>query len=166
MIDVTCPDCGVRQPVAGEKAGKEVFCESCGARFSAVPESGGASAGYDWEGHPLWRNYFWQVVLGVPLIAVFGVGFLILIPCWLRRLSLHYTVTGTHIIARRGIFSVHTVQIAVKDIRSIDIRASLFQRVLGIRQVDISTAGNAGIELSLFGVPRDVAEAVQALQRK
>ncbi len=166
MIDVTCPDCGVRQPVAVDKAEKAVFCESCGARFTAVPDAEEAPRGYTWAGHPLWRNYFWQLVLGVPLIALFGAGFLILIPCWLRRISLHYDITETHVVARRGILSVHTVQIAVKDIRSIDIRATLFQRVLGIRQVDISTAGNAGIELSLYGVPRSVAEAVQALQRK
>jgi len=65
-----------------------------------------------------------------------------------------------------GIFSVNTIQIAVKDIRSIEIRASFFHRLLGVREILISTAGNAGVELTMHGIPDEVADTIQKLQRK
>ncbi|OQA88030.1 MAG: Bacterial membrane flanked domain protein [bacterium ADurb.Bin236] len=119
-----------------------------------------------WEGNPLWRYYFWQTFFGVVLTPVFGIGLLLLLGVWIRRITYKYQVTGSHIIARIGIFSVNTIQIAVKDIRSIEIRASFFHRLLGVREILISTAGNAGVELTMHGIPDEVADTIQKLQRK
>ena len=170
MSQVVCPSCGLSQPVAEEKIGREVYCEECGKKFTAeglAQEAAAAAAPeYVWEGSPLWRYYFWQTFFGVLLIPAFGIGLLLLLGVWIRRITYKYQVTGSHIIARIGIFSVNTIQIAVKDIRSIEIRASFFHRLLGVREILISTAGNAGVELTMHGIPDEVADTIQKLQRK
>ncbi len=170
MIDVTCPYCGARQPVDEARAGREIYCESCGAKFpvpaaeepAAVksPEAGA----FHWEGRPVRRDQLGMWVLGIVLLPVFGVGLIFLAIALVHQYSRHYTVTQRHIVTRHGILSIDTRQIAVKDIRSIDVQATVWQRLLGIRRVEVSTAGTEGVDVALLGIPTQIAEAIQHLQ--
>ena len=166
MMEVNCPHCGARQPVSREKLGTEVFCESCGGKFRIAGEEAPAGGGgFRWEGRPMHRNWLGQWVLGILLAPVI-VGLFLILDCLIRRWSRHYTINPSHIISKEGIFTVHTTQIAVKDIRSIDIRASFIQRLLGIRSVYIGTSGPDGVEMSLLGLPAGVAAEIQKLQAR
>ena len=104
-------------------------------------------------------------ILGIVLLPV-GVGLIFLVKALLHQYGRYYTITSTHIITRHGILSVDTRQIAVKDIRSIEVQATLWQRMLGIRRVEIATAGTEGVDVALLGIPAEIAEAVQHLQIK
>jgi membrane protein YdbS with pleckstrin-like domain len=176
MIDAICPYCGAHQPVDESRAGREIYCESCGAKFrvpaagepvaesAAAPLSG--PEGFHWEGRPVRREQLGMWILGIVLLPVFGVGLLFLGKALLHKYSRHYTVTQTHIITRHGILSIDTRQVAVKDIRSIDVQATVWQRLLGIRRVEVSTAGTEGVDVSLLGIPANIANAIQHLQIK
>ncbi len=176
MIDTTCPSCGARQPVDESRAGREIYCESCGAKFR-VPAAGEPAAktaaapsaepvGFHWEGRPVRRDQLGVWILGIALLPVYGAGLIFLGKALLHRYSRHYTVSETHIITRHGILSIDTRQIAVKDIRSIDVQATMWQRMLGIRRVEISTAGTEGVDVALLGIPAEIADAIQQLQLK
>ncbi len=172
MIDVSCPYCNVRQPVDETRAGREIYCQSCGARFEVAEAAAAAAAlpaqaagDFHWEGRPVWRAQLGAWVLGIALLPV-GVGLIFLGKALLHKYSRYYTVTSTHIITRHGILSVDTRQIAVKDIRSIEVLATLWQRLLGIRTVEIATAGTEGVDVALLGITAEIAEAVQHLQVK
>jgi membrane protein YdbS with pleckstrin-like domain len=173
MIDAICPYCGARQPVDESRAGHEIYCESCGAKFKVVAtatERAAASAATDglfhWEGRPVRRDCLGMWILGILLLPVFGVGLIFLGIALFHQYSRHYTVTQTHIVTRHGILSIDTRQIAVKDIRSIDVQATVWQRLLGIRRVEISTAGTEGVDVALLGIPAQIADAIQHLQLK
>lgn len=173
MIDATCPYCGAHQPVDETRAGQEIYCESCGAKFRVAAASAGdpaASAAtngeFHWEGRPVRRDQLGMWILGIVLLPVFGVGLIFLGKALLHMYSRHYTVTATHIVTRHGILSIDTRQIAVKDIRSIDVQATVWQRLLGIRRVEVSTAGTEGVDVSLLGIPANIADAIQHLQIK
>ena len=171
MIDATCPYCGAHQPVDASRAGREIYCESCGAKFR-VPAAGETAAGapaapveFHWEGRPVRREQLAMWVLGILLLPV-GVGLIFLGIALVHKYSRHYTVTQTHIVTRHGILSIDTRQIAVKDIRSIDVQATVWQRLLGIRRVEVSTAGTEGVDVALLGIPANIADAIQRLQIK
>ena len=176
MIDVSCPYCGARQPVDETRAGREIYCQFCAAKFevaeaAAAAASGraaasaGADGGFHWEGRPMRRAQLGMWILGIVLLPV-GVGLIFLVKALLHQYGRYYTITSTHIITRHGILSVDTRQIAVKDIRSIEVQATLWQRMLGIRRVEIATAGTEGVDVALLGIPAEIAEAVQHLQIK
>jgi hypothetical protein len=44
--------------------------------------------------------------------------------------------------------------------------ATVWQRILGIRRVEISTAGTEGVDVALLGIPALIAESIQKLQVK
>jgi membrane protein YdbS with pleckstrin-like domain len=177
MIDVSCPYCGMHQPVDETRAGREIYCQSCAAKFEVAEAAAAAAATgnapalaradgeFHWEGCPVRRDQLGTWILGIVLLPV-GVGLIFLGKALLHQYSRHYTITSTHIVTRHGILSVDTRQIAVKDIRSIEVQATLWQRMLGIRRVEISTAGTEGVDVALLGIPVEVAEAVQQLQLK
>ncbi len=177
MIDVSCPYCGARQPVDETRAGREIYCQVCAAKFEVAEAAAAAAAfgnaavptqangDFHWEGRPLRRARLGMWILGIVLLPV-GVGLIFLGMALLHQYSRYYVITSTHIVTRHGILSVDTRQIAVKDIRSIEVLATLWQRLLGIRRVEISTAGTEGVDVALLGIPVEIAEAVQHLQIK
>ena len=175
MIDTTCPHCGAHQPVDEIRAGREIYCASCGAKFRVpgadetaagnVAASAAEPEGFHWEGRPACRAQLGMWILGIVLLPI-GVGLIFLAIALLHRYSRHYTVTQTNIITRHGLLSIDTRQIAVKDIRCIDVQATLWQRLLGIRTVEVSTAGTEGVDVALLGIPAQIADAIQHLQWK
>jgi len=171
MIDVMCPYCAARQPVDETRAGREIFCQACGEKFPLAAkdrselEKDMDGTAFHWEGRPVRRDRLGLWILGIALLPV-GVGLIFLIMALLHQYSRHYTVTQTHIVTRHGLLSIDTRQIAVKDIRAIDVQATVWQRLLGIRRVEVSTAGTEGVDVALLGIPADIADAIQHLQLK
>jgi uncharacterized membrane protein YdbT with pleckstrin-like domain len=87
------------------------------------------------EVHPSWWGYFWHLfffwLIVPPIIAYF------------RRASTVLRVFPERITLVRGLLSKCSRDYNPRDIRSIDIDQSLFQRVVGIGDITISTAATA-----------------------
>jgi membrane protein YdbS with pleckstrin-like domain len=80
--------------------------------------------------------------------------------------DVRYLLDPTGIEAREGIFSLNQTftRLRYEDIRSIDSRQTLLDRILGIGAVDLGTAASAGLEMSLTGIsdPLAVQKMIQA----
>jgi uncharacterized membrane protein YdbT with pleckstrin-like domain len=143
-----------------------------------------------YRAHPAWHNQWWQIALAAALpvvcvAALFGgaryfspptlrVALVVLVAVFIylvavvvyRRFSWCYTIDGETIESRQGLIARRVQSIRVRDLRNINVRQSLVQRLLGIGDVEFSSAGGSGIEVVFFGVeaPMQLKNLVQRLQ--
>jgi uncharacterized membrane protein YdbT with pleckstrin-like domain len=97
------------------------------------------------ELRPSWWNYFAHFLfffLIIPLIVA----------VW-QKFSLVFRVYGDRINLETGILSKNTKDVFISDVRTIDVKQSLFQRIVGIGDVMIATAGTSGYEDMARGLP-------------
>ena len=133
---IECPEC--KKPVSSE-ANACPFCgypvaEKVGANLPSPTATGTGGEpgellaevrascwGYFW-----YWFFFWLII--PPLIA------------WYRRASMVIRVYPGRITIERGIFSKCYQEYSPRDIRSIDVDQSFFNRLVGIGDITISTA--------------------------
>ena len=132
--------------------------------------------------HPSWLSYCGSFVLIFLLLG--GAGWLFtyggeyaLIPllaalAWLlgvaiARFSTDYMVTDERVEKVWGILGRSSKEVRICDIRSIDVYQKGVLGLLGIGTVDVSSAGNAGIEVSFKNMrgAHEVKHLVRKLQR-
>jgi len=97
------------------------------------------------EARPSWWNFFWHFVffwLIIPLI----------IALW-KRWALVVRVYESRVSLEKGILSKNFVELFIKDVRTINIKQGLLQRIFKIGDVMIATAGTAGYEIVAYGLP-------------
>jgi uncharacterized membrane protein YdbT with pleckstrin-like domain len=147
-----------------------------------------------WKGNPSWKGlllYYikWTIISLIPAALwvlidrasdsppsstiFFGVTFLGLVLTylggWLKRSTTRYTVSDQRIHLRTGIVSRHEHSTQLTRVQNVNISQTLFQRILGIGDVDWDTAGTevSGSDFRLRSVddPSSVVRIVdQALQ--
>lgn len=98
-------------------------------------------------------------VLAVP----FAVFFLIMV---YRHYSWRFTVGDGNIESRHGIIAREVRSIRIADVRNINVKQSLFDRLLFIGDIEIGSAGTADIEVVFrrVGRPFAVKRKIQNLQ--
>ena len=103
--------------------------------------------------HPaMFRNHPALYVLLVALCLV-GVGLLLFLIWWLRTLATTLVVTNRKTTLRTGLLSKNTDDVFHKDVRNIQVRQTLFQRILGVGNIGISSAAQADMEIVVQGIP-------------
>jgi len=102
-------------------------------------------------------------VLGVPLLVV-GLG--LLGYWWLEQRFTTLTVTSERSILREGIISRDTSEVRHDDVRNLQIDQNIWQRMLGIGDIAVSSAGQDNLEIIARGIPgpERVAEVVRERQ--
>lgn len=95
-----------------------------------------------WAGHGRWAP--WAALAGALVHAV----------VLLQRVSSLYSVTSERVIARNGLLSTRTDEVDIRDIRNISVEQTLFQRLLGLGDVGVSSAGSDGVEVVFRGIPQ------------
>ncbi len=96
------------------------------------------------EARPSWWNFFWHIVfcwLIIPLIVAF----------W-KKASLVLRVYGDRVVLETGVLSKSSVAVFCADIRAVNIRQDLVQRIVGIGDIGITAAGDAAEQVA-FGLP-------------
>ncbi|MFQ5520665.1 MAG: PH domain-containing protein, partial [Candidatus Methylomirabilia bacterium] len=83
------------------------------------------------EARPSWWNFFWYWVFFWLLIPV-------IVALW-KRASVLLRVYEDRVVLERGVLSKNIKVVFITDIRTIDIRQSLVQRVLKIGTIMIAT---------------------------
>jgi hypothetical protein len=79
---------------------------------------------------------------------------------WLRVWWRNYTVaktreiTNKRTIEHRGLLSRSTDEVMHDHVRNIQIDQTFFQRIMGVGKVGISSAGQAGVEIEMRGLPK------------
>jgi len=139
---------------------------------------------------PAWLNQWWQIglmflipvvfvlaylkgnqyfspenlrVVHVVIVAVFV--YLIAVVIY-RRYSWAYAIDGDTIESREGIIARKVRSIRIQDLRNINVNQTLIQRIMGVGDVEFSSAGGSGIEVVFRGVdkPLEVKALAQRLQ--
>ena len=132
----TCPACGY--PIA-EKL----------AQTQAAPPAGGplpaAHTQVLAEIRPSWWGYFWHLfffwLIVPPIIAYF------------RRASTVLRIYPQRVMVERGILSKCYQEFNPRDIRSVDIDQGLFQRMVGIGDLTLSTSATVEAAEQLKSIP-------------
>jgi uncharacterized membrane protein YdbT with pleckstrin-like domain len=142
-----------------------------------------------WQGHPSWKAlllYFvkYTLISLIPIAVWVAIDkgtssrpgltiFLALTFCglvltygigWIRRVTTRYTITNSRIHIRTGIVSRREHSTQLSRIQNVNVNQSLFERLLGIGDVDWDTAGTeeAGADFTLRGIddPSNVVRIV------
>lgn len=97
------------------------------------------------EVRPSWLNFvihflfFWLLI---PLI----------IALW-KRASLVLRVTSSKVLLEEGVLNKNNKELYISDLRSIDTKQNILQRIFGIGDIMIATSGTENYECEAKGVP-------------
>jgi len=89
----------------------------------------------------------------VLLNACSALGVLLLLSWWLDCLGHRLVVTDRRTIFRKGLLSKYTNEVLHSHVRNIQISQSVFQRLMHVGSIGISSSGQAGIEIFIRGIP-------------
>ncbi len=113
----------------------------------------------------MWRNHP-VIFIGIIVAAIFtaGLALIILIPWWLSCLCTRLTITDERVTLRRGILSKSEIEIRLQNVRMVTVHQSFFDRLLGVGRIQVTSAGTAGIEISVSGLrnPEKAKEAINS----
>ena len=106
-----------------------------------------------YESHPsMFRNQPIGFVLCL-LLCLVGVGLVILLIWWIRCLGTTLIVTNEQTTLRKGILSKDTSDVFHDNVRNIQVRQTFLQRIFDVGYVGISSAGQSGVEIEVYGIP-------------
>jgi uncharacterized membrane protein YdbT with pleckstrin-like domain len=89
----------------------------------------------------------------VPITACSVLGVLLLLSWWLDCLGHRLIVTDRRTIFRKGLLGKFTNEVLHSHVRNIQISQSLFQRLMHVGAIGISSSGQSGIEIFARGIP-------------
>jgi hypothetical protein len=113
-----------------------------------------------------WRPI--TLVLSIAL-GILAAAALIWLIYWLLRTRFEkLTITSERSIWTRGIFDRETSEVQHDDIRNIQMKQTLVDRILGVGHIAISSAGQDEMEIDIRGVPHPgrVADTVRSCQAR
>ena len=104
--------------------------------------------------HPaMFRNAPVKYGVFVLLIAAFGIGLVLLFFWWMETRGTTLIVTEKRTILRKGLFSKSLNDILNEDVRNIQVSQTFFQRLMGVGNVAVSSAGQGTVEIYVKGIP-------------
>lgn len=154
-------------------------------------ESAGVQGAKDYRARSALRNQWFAILVAMSLFVLFvyfgimgaaagggrnvqivlaliGVPMLVLVTVIVYRYHVwSFTIRGGTIESCRGIIGRDVHSIRVQDLRNVNVRQTVWQRLLGVGDVEFSSAGGAGVEVTFYGVtdPLGVKNRVMRGQR-
>ncbi|MFC7137344.1 PH domain-containing protein [Halobaculum litoreum] len=140
--------------------------------MSSDPADGALPDGFDWlsldpeeevvwTGKPHSMSLVPALVIGIPLSLVL-VGLPIVASAYLARENTEYVITTEALYKKRGVLSRDVKRVGFEKVQDTSYTQGFFGTQFGFGDVDISTAGGSGVELSLdsVGDPKRIQELI------
>ncbi len=99
----------------------------------------------------MFRTHPFSFVLTL-ILCPFGIGLIIMLIWWLMCKSERLIITEESIELQTGLLSKHQNEIFFEDIRNVQIKQSLCDRIFNVGYIGISSAGQDGIEIEISGI--------------
>jgi uncharacterized membrane protein YdbT with pleckstrin-like domain len=106
-----------------------------------------------YESHPaMFRNHPLYFILCI-ILSVVGVGLVMLLVWWLQTLATNLIVTDEKTVLRKGLLSKYTTEVFHDNVRNVQVSQTFLQRIFDVGYLGISSAGQAGLEIEINGIP-------------
>ena len=114
----------------------------------------------------VWGATIPHALIGFGGLLAAVVGGLDLLYWWFRSLFVTLIVTNRRTILRKGLVSKSTSEVEHEDVRNIQINQNFVQRLLGLGDIAISSAGQETLEIQVRGIndPEGIASIVREHQ--
>lgn len=101
-------------------------------------------------------------VFAVALVPAYGLGIAILLYWWLSAVSHELVVTPRRVRKRSGILSNRVTELEHRDVKNIQVSQGPIQNLMGTGTLRLSSAGQAGIELTMTDVddPQSIRDLI------
>jgi uncharacterized membrane protein YdbT with pleckstrin-like domain len=105
--------------------------------------------GWLYDAHPaMFRNHpLLFILLLISVIGIPGLGI-----WWIMVKGERLAVSDSEMLRERGILSKQRTQINLSSVRSVRVTQSLFQRMFGVGDIEIFSAGDYA-EIAIRGMP-------------
>lgn len=98
------------------------------------------------------------------LLIPSGIGIVALLVWWIKVTHTTLTIDDEKSVLREGVFSKSMSEVYHEDVRNTQISKSFLQRMFGVGNLRISSAGQGDMEISIPGIPKP-AEAKRIISR-
>lgn len=121
-----------------------------------------------WEGQPRLKSIIPAVVVGIPMIAFFGIGLLIIAAAYLNVKHTSFLVTNDGLYRKTGIISRSVQKIGFDKVQNISFSQGILGKYFNYGNIEISTAGGSGVEMRFNSIdnPRKVEDIINNRLRK
>ncbi len=107
-----------------------------------------------YQSHPaMFRSRPVLFLVCICLVALYGLGLLILAAWALRCYGTTLTITEKRTTSRKGILSKQTNEIKHSDVKQLKASQKVLQRIFNVGTVELASAGTGGIEINEPGMP-------------
>jgi len=99
--------------------------------------------------------------------VIAGLAALYWLAWWVQTRFTTLTITNRRTILRRGLIARDTSEVRHRDVRNLQINQTTLERMLGVGDVSISSAGQDDLEIRIEGIPKPekVASIVRDMQQ-
>jgi uncharacterized membrane protein YdbT with pleckstrin-like domain len=75
-------------------------------------------------------------------------------------------VTNRRTVLRRGLLARETSEVRHRDVRNVQVNQTTFERLLGVGDLALSSAGQSDFEIAVKGIPNPnrVADVIRDMQ--
>lgn len=121
-----------------------------------------------WEGQPRLKSIIPAVIIGIPMIAFFGIGLLIIAGAYLNVKNTSFLVTTEGLYRKTGILSRSVQKIGFDKVQNISFSQGILGKYFNYGNIEISTAGGSGIEMRFNSIdePREVENIINNRLKK
>lgn len=171
-IEFDCPHCG--NPVLGDDSmlGRAMKCPACHRDVTVPLKNPSKVIESDDELEvfqitPSAKAFLGELILGIVLLAAFGLGLIFLLDVWVRRRAIQYRLTNQRLFVRTGFISRKVDELELYRIKDVKVNQSIFQRLLGFGSITVLSSDDSTPELTLIGIskPDEVKETIRTCYR-
>jgi len=105
-------------------------------------------------------------VLGLLLLPFYGLGLLLWLSAYIRYKTTELGITDKKIIAKFGFIKRDTIELLLPKVESIQVKQSIFGRLLNYGSIVVSGAGNPQAPVPGIDAPMQFRKSFMEIQEK